>query len=204
GDRRRHARGPAGADPRRNWRHARDARGRVPHADRKEPARLMPLIALAAIVRKDLQLFLSDRSAVTMAFVVPIAIGSFFGAIFTGPRADGESAKVPIAIVDWDGSPISAGIIASARTDHNLTVSTGAADAVRDQVRRGKLTVGVIIPKGFGDAAGKAFFAGGEKPQLELLYDPSHGAELALVRGVLTQHVMEAVSKEMFSGAGGQ
>ena len=42
----------------------------------------MSTTALAAIVRKDLQLFLSDRSAVMMAFVVPIAIGSFFGSIF--------------------------------------------------------------------------------------------------------------------------
>src|SRR5206468_3748169 len=78
------------------------------------------------------------------------------------------------------------------------------ADAVRDQVRRGKLTVGVIVPKGFGDASGRAFFAGGDKPSLDLLYDPSHGAELAMVRGVLTQHVMEAVSKEMFTGEGGR
>src|SRR5439155_18022967 len=39
---------------------------------------------------------------------------------------------------------------------------------------------------------------------LDLLYDPSHGAELAMVRGVLTQHVMEAVSKEMFTGEGGR
>src|SRR5439155_16327472 len=108
------------------------------------------------------------------------------------------------AIVDQDGSTISAGVIASARTDKNLAVATGAADDVRDQVRRGKMTVGVIIPKGFGDAAGKAFFTGGDKPQLDLLYDPSHSAELAMVRGVLTQHVMQAVSQEMFSGESGQ
>ena len=164
----------------------------------------MSMTAFTAIVRKDLKLFLSDRSAVMMAFVVPIAIGSFFGAVFSGPRTEGETAKVGIAIVDQDGSAISRGIIASARTDKNLAVAAGGAEAVREDVRRGRTTVGVVIPKGFGDAAGKAFFSGGEKPQLELLYDPSHGAELAMVRGVLTQHVMQAVSKEMFTGAGGQ
>src|SRR5206468_9920677 len=132
-------------------RRPRDARGGVPDAHRKEPARLMSTVPFAAIVRKDIQLFLSDRSAVMMAFIVPIAIGSFFGSIFSGAGSDGESAKVPIAIVDQDGSTISAGIIASAQTDKSLAVSTGTADAVRDQVRRGKLTVGVIIPKGFGD-----------------------------------------------------
>jgi len=164
----------------------------------------MSMTPLAAIVRKDLQLFFSDRSAVLMAFVVPIAIGSFFGSVFGGARDDREPAKVAIAIVDEDGTAISTGIIASARSDKNLAVATGTAVGVRDQVGHGKTAVGVIIPKGFGDAAGKAFFSGSEKPELHLLYDPSHGPELAMVRGVLTQHVMEAVSKEMFTGAGGQ
>ena len=164
----------------------------------------MTIVPLAAIVRKDLQLFFSDRSAVLMAFIVPIAIGSFFGSIFSGAPAAGENARVPIAIVDEDGTAIARGIIQSAGTDQNLAVSSGTAAEVREQVRRGKLTVGVVVPKGFGDAAGRAFFAGGEKPQLELLYDPSHGAELAMVRGVMTQHVMEAVSREMFSGENGR
>src|SRR5213075_408327 len=57
---------------------------------------------------------------------------------------------------------------------------------------------------GFGDAAGRAFFRGAGKPPLNFLYDPSRAMELAMVRGVMTQHVMEAVSKEMFSGQGSQ
>src|SRR5262249_15212975 len=56
---------------------------------------------------------------------------------------------------------------------------------------------------GFGDAAGSAFFAGRNKPELDLLYDPSRSAELAMVRGILTEHVMRAVSQEVLSGASG-
>ena len=44
----------------------------------------MALMPLLAMVRKDLQLFFSDRRAVIMSFVVPIAIASFFGSIFSG------------------------------------------------------------------------------------------------------------------------
>ena len=40
------------------------------------------------------------------------------------------------------------------------------------------------------------------KPEVPLLYDPSHTAELALVRGLLTQHAMQAVSQEAFSADG--
>ena len=168
----------------------------------------MSFIPLTAMVRKDLQLFFSDRRAVIMSFAVPIAIASFFGSIFSGPSRDAEAARIPVAIVDQDDSAISRGIVASAQADKTFTLSVmtapAAADVARDQVRRGKTTVGVIIPKGFGDAAGKAFFANGEKPKLELLYDPSHAMELAMVRGILTEHVMQAVNTEMFAGPGGQ
>jgi ABC-2 type transport system permease protein len=164
----------------------------------------MPITPLVAMVRKDLQLFFSDRRAVIMSFAVPIAIASFFGAIFSGPGKNAEAARMPVAIVDQDDSVISRAIVAGAKADRTFALTDATADVARDQVRRGKTTVGVIIPKGFGDAAGKAFFSGAAKPQLDLLYDPSHAMELAMVRGILTEHVMQAVSKEMFTGSSGK
>ena len=44
----------------------------------------MAVIPLLAMVRKDLQLFFSDRRSVIVSFVVPIAIASFFGSVFSG------------------------------------------------------------------------------------------------------------------------
>ena len=55
----------------------------------------MGLIPLTAMVRKDLQLFFSDRRAVIMSFAVPIAIASFFGSIFAGPgNKDRKSTRL--------------------------------------------------------------------------------------------------------------
>jgi len=159
---------------------------------------------LAAMVRKDLQLFFSDRRAVIMSFAVPIAIASFFGSIFSGPGNNAEAAKIDVAVIDRDGTDISRGIVAGLRGDRNLRVAMPTEDEARASVRRGKTSVAVVIPQGFGDAAGRAFFSSAEKPQLEIAYDPSRSTELAMVRGVLTQHVMEAVSREMFGGAQGQ
>jgi ABC-2 type transport system permease protein len=163
----------------------------------------MALTPLLAMVRKDLQLFFSDRRAVIMSFVVPIAIASFFGSIFPGPAGNGEPARIAVAVVDEDASAISRSIVAGARGDRNLNIDTPSVDAARDAVRRGKTSVAVIIPKGFGDTAGKAFFGGGRKPALDLLYDPSHNVELAMVRGILTEHVMQAVSKELLGRSPG-
>jgi ABC-type multidrug transport system permease subunit len=164
----------------------------------------MPLIPLLAMVRKDLLLFFSDRRSVIVSFVVPIAIASFFGAVFAGGGRNREPARIAVAIVDQDGSAISKAVVAGARADKNLKLTMPTEAEARDQVKRGTTAVAVVVPKGFGDAAGNAFFGDAEKPTLTLLHDPSRGIELAMVRGVLTQHVMEAVSQEMFSGDQGK
>jgi len=164
----------------------------------------MSLTPVIGIVRKDLRMFWSDRRAVIMAFAMPISIASFFGFIFQGRSADDEVAKIPILVVDRDGSRISKAILDGVGADKNLDVRSLPLGQARDSVRRGNDTVAVVIPPGFGDAASRAFFRGTGKPQLDFLYDPSRAMELAMVRGVMTQHVMEAVSKDMFSGQGSQ
>ena len=161
------------------------------------------MTAAAAIVRKDVLMFLSDRRAVIMGFVAPVAIASFFGFIFSGDK-DRETVRVPIRVVDDDRSAISAAIANGLAGDKSLAVEGGTLDEAREAVRTGKTTVAIVVPRGFGDAAGQAFFGGGEKPQLDLLYDPSRATELAMVRGILTQHVMQAVSAAMFGGEQGR
>lgn len=164
----------------------------------------MSLTPVIGMIRKDLRMFWSDRRAVVMAFAMPITIASFFGFIFQGRSSDDEVAKIPILMVDQDGSTVSKAILDGVKADKNLAVRSLPLEQARDSVRRGNDTVAVVIPPGFGDAAGRAFFRGTGKPQLDFLYDPSRAMELAMVRGVMTQHVMEAVSTEMFSGQGSQ
>ena len=164
----------------------------------------MALIPLLAMVRKDLQLFFGDRRSVIVSFVVPIAIASFFGSIFSGPRNGGQPARIAVAMIDRDASAISKAIVAGAAADKNFNLSQPGEAAARDAVKRGRTSVAVIIPPGFGEAAGNAFFGNGEKPALDVVYDPSRTIEVAMVRGILTQHVMEAVSGEMFGGEQGR
>ena len=164
----------------------------------------MALIPLAAMVRKDLQLFVSDRRSVIVSFVVPIAIASFFGSIFSGPGNNAEPARIAVSIVDHDSSAISKAIVAAADADKNFRLTRPDEAGARDAVKRGRTSAAVIIPQGFGDAAGNAFFGTGEKPALDIVYDPSRSIEVAMVRGILTQHVMEAVSREVFGGEQGK
>jgi ABC-2 type transport system permease protein len=88
--------------------------------------------------------------------------------------------------------------------DKALDVRPDSIEPARAAVRAGKTTIAVVIPKRFGDQSGSALFRGENRPIVELLYDPSHSTELAMVRGILTQHVMEVVTREAFTGAGSQ
>lgn len=163
----------------------------------------MSLRALLALALKDLKLFFGDRRALLYFLLTPIAIASFFGFLFSGDSSS-ERGKILVAVVDQDGSAISKAITAGLSGDANLKVVRATAPEVREQVRKGKTDVAVLFPPGFGDASVRALFGGGGKPEVPLLYDPSHAMETGLVRGLLTQYVMESVSKEAMTGASGR
>lgn len=163
------------------------------------------LIPFLALTRKDLKLFFSDRRALLMSVAAPIAIASFFGYIFGGGGGSMETSRIPVMAVDQDGSAISREIASGLTADKYLEVKPSSLEQAREAVRKGKATVAFVIPKDFGGDAGRAFFNGAaRKPEIGVLYDPSHGAEMSMVQGILTGHIMEAVSKEMFGGQTGR
>jgi ABC-2 type transport system permease protein len=166
------------------------------------------MIPFLALVRKDLKLFFNDRKAVIVGLLVPIVLASFFGYMFGGQSGKAETSKVPVLVIDQDGSDISRGLITQLGSDKNLDVKPSTLDAAREAVRKGKATAAIVIPKDFGKDAGHALFTGANtgasKPELDVLYDPSHNVELGMVKGILSGAVMQAVSKEMFTGKSGR
>jgi len=161
------------------------------------------MIPFRALVRKDILLFFVDRRALLMSFAIPIAIGSFFGYVLGG-AGDQDSSKIPVLAVDQDASNISREIVKRLSGEKALAVKPSTPDEARTAVRKGTATVAVVIPPNFGQNAGRAFFSAREKPQIEMLFDPSHTAERGMVAGILTGDVMQAVSKEVFSAASSQ
>ena len=162
------------------------------------------LTPFLALTRKDVTLFFRNRRALLMTVAAPIAIASFFGYLFGGGSAS-EPSRIPVLAVDQDGSTVAREITAALTADKNLAVKAATLEPAREAVRKGKATVAFVIPKGFGADAGRAFFNGAAaKPEIGVLYDPSHAAEMGMVEGILTGHVMEAVSKEMFGGQMGR
>lgn len=162
------------------------------------------MIPLIALIRKDLILFVNDKRALLLTLLMPIVLAAFFGYIFGGSGKQ-EAAKIEIGVVQQDEHLISKNIVAGLQAESALNAKLMSLEQAQELVRKGKLSVAVVLPAGFGEAAGAALFNAKAKPELTLLFDPSQNAMLAMVKGMLTQQVMQSVSGEMFSGkAGGQ
>ena len=155
--------------------------------------------AFIALVRKDLILYFSNRRAVIMSIVAPILIAAFFGSLF-GAKDRGP-AQVPVGLTDLDRSELSAQVIAAMRADGALKLSELGEEEALEQVKAGRLRAAITLPAGFAAKAGRALFGGSDKPEVLLRYDPSQTLVLPLVRGLLAQHVMENVSRSVFSGS---
>ncbi len=161
------------------------------------------MTAFIALLRKDLLLFFSDRRALLISLALPIVIGTFFGYLFGGSGKVGTS-RIDVALVLQDDGASTARIVAGLKADATLALTPMSLEQARREVGKGKQKVAIVIPKGFGEAAGAALFGAGAKPQIALLYDPSQPAVLSMVKGMLTQHVMQVVSDDMFNGPAGQ
>ena len=155
--------------------------------------------AFIALVRKDLVLYFSNRRSVVMSIAAPILIAAFFGSLFG--NSDSKPANIPIAVTDLDRSALSAKVVAALRSDSALTVGELGADEAQAQVKAGTLRAAVTLPAGFGAKAARALF-GGDKPEIVLVYDPSQSMVLPLVRGLLSQHVMQSVSQSLIDNPG--
>jgi ABC-2 type transport system permease protein len=162
------------------------------------------MTAILALVRKDLKLYINDRRALMIHLLVPVIVAAFFGALFGGGGSKGQAGRIDIALVQQDRSEIGMKIAAGLKTEPTLRVLELTKEEARARVAAGKVDVAVVIPAGFGDAAGSALFGAGEKPALPLFYDPSQATVLAMVKGLLTKEVMQHVSAEMFNGKTGR
>lgn len=160
----------------------------------------MNLNAIRALVRNDIRLFLADRRAVIVGVLVPILIAAFFGYVFGGTGNQQDPGRIPIAVVDEDQSSVSKAITADLTADRLLRISVLDRLTAQAQVRSGKQHAAAVFSKGFGAQTTRALFSGRDKPQVELLVDPSQATGARIIEGLLAQYSMQEISREAFTG----
>ncbi len=157
--------------------------------------------AFKALVRKDIAIFLRDRRALVVSVLTPIVVAAFFGFLFGGTGAGGRVvSRMAVGITDLDGSALTKAVIESLSQDESLQIQLLPEAQAEQLVRAGKLRAAVVFPAEFESLATGALVGGAGMPDLKLLYDPSQSMVRPMVGGLVTQHVMQRLSRPNFVG----
>jgi ABC-2 type transport system permease protein len=157
--------------------------------------------AFKALVRKDIAIFLRDRRALVVSVLTPIVVAAFFGFLFGGTGAGGRVvSRMAVGVTDLDGSALTKAVIESLSQDESLQIQLLPEAQAEQLVRAGKLRAAVVFPAEFESLATGALVGGAGMPDLKLLYDPSQSMVRPMVGGLVTQHVMQRLSRPNFVG----
>jgi ABC-2 type transport system permease protein len=160
------------------------------------------LTAFRALVRKDIALFLRDRRALVVSVLTPIVVAAFFGFLFGGTGSGGNPiSRMSVGVTDLDDSALTKAVIENLTQDASLAMQVLPEDQAQQLVKSGKLRAAIVFPAGFESAATGALVGLGQMPDVKLLYDPSQSMVRPMVAGLLTQHVMQRISRPNFIGS---
>src|SRR5262245_26147814 len=150
--------------------------------------------------------FRRDRVALSLTFVLPIVFFSIFAGIFGNQRGP-ATRRIRVAVVDEDRSAYSKALVTALQSEGALRAQTTTdldgkgetLDRVKAEelVRKGDLSVAVVLPKGLGDS--KKFWsdAGSRGPAVQLLADVSDAIAPQVVRGLLQKVSFMAAPESM-------
>ncbi len=146
---------------------------------------------------KDIKLYVRDKVGLAIAFLLPIALVAVFASVFGSMAGQDDSGALPkqeLRIADLDGSDASRKLVTmlneSKLADATTADSEGepyTRERLFDAVRTGKLTLVVVIEKGFGSK-----LDAGDIPALEVIRDPSDEVRYQITSQVLFQGLMAA------------
>lgn len=157
--------------------------------------------AFRALVRKDIAIFLRDRRALVVSVLTPIVVAAFFGFLFGGTGSGGNPiSRMKVGITDLDHSELSKAVLESLTQDASLEIQELPEAQALQLVRGGKLRAAIVFPAGFESGATGALVGAGPMPDVKLLYDPSQSMVRPMVAGLLSQHVMQRLSRPNFIG----
>ncbi|OFX57089.1 MAG: hypothetical protein A2046_12700 [Bacteroidetes bacterium GWA2_30_7] len=141
---------------------------------------------------KDLKLFMSDKRALLLTFIIPMALITLFAIVFGG-TGNSESREYDLIVCDLDSTTSSIDAIAQLDTLNSLHIVHEQLTIAQDLVKKGKRDALLILHKGFGDS-----LANGSELPIELQYDEAKEAEV----GMLQQSLYSTIMQLPFSGQG--
>jgi ABC-2 type transport system permease protein len=150
---------------------------------------------IGALAAKDWRLFLADRRAAALCFLVPIALASAFGLVFDRPPGQTGAPKLPLLVVDADGGPFTRAVIADLLASPRIEAEVVSVDEAAKRVADHRPGVAVVFPDGFGRAA--SWTAGvGDRPQVRILHNPLAAGEGQWAEGLISEAIVRRLARE--------
>ncbi len=147
---------------------------------------------ILALIKKDYKLFLRDKPAVSLTFLVPAVLIFIFGSIFGRPSSGPTGIK--IGFVNNSDSKIAAKLesvldtTAAFKLVKNYTDEKGNtvkfdSNSVKEYVRKGDAPAALVIPADAFTDTSTGF-------KLKFYYDPKNDIEMQVIEGLMTKNIM--------------
>lgn len=152
---------------------------------------------ILTLVRKDFANFLRDKAAVSLTFLVPVALIYIFGQVFGLNRKDTGPVGIRLAVVNQGDNPAAQKLtdaLKAERAFRVITTRTAAdkseqrltEDEVRAMIHNRELRFALIIPADLIPAKGFGL-------RLKILSDPRNEIEAQTVNGLLQKAIFSNV-----------
>ncbi|MDB6128485.1 MAG: family transporter protein, partial [Verrucomicrobia bacterium] len=152
---------------------------------------------IVTLVRKDIANFLRNRTAVSLTFIVPIALIYIFGWVFGLNEKDNGPTGIRLAVVNASDNPAAQKLVDALKAEKAFRVVTTidnpdkttrpmTEEDVRAAVHDGRFRFGVVIPADVVRADGIGL-------HLKILSDPRNEIEAQMVNGLLQKTIFSNV-----------
>ena len=152
---------------------------------------------ILTLLRKDFANFLRDKTAVSLTFLVPVALIYIFGQVFGLNRKDTGPTGVRLAVVNQSDNPAAQKLVAALKAEKSFRVLTHhvnpdkserllTEDDLRPMIRNREFRFALVIPSDV--IAGK-----GIGLHLKILSDPRNEIETQTVNGLLQKAIFSNV-----------
>jgi ABC-2 type transport system permease protein len=149
------------------------------------------------LLRKDVRMFVSDKAALSLTFVIPFALIYLFGQIFGVNHAESGPSGIPLAVVNQSDQPGAAKLLQALAAEKSFRLITTTKnpdgttrplteDDLRPQMRADRYRFAVVLPTDLVDDSRIGI-------RLKILSNPRNEIETQTVNGLLQKTIFANV-----------
>ncbi len=142
------------------------------------------------LFKKDLLLFVKDRRAVLLIFLLPIILITLFAFAFGGIGNNNSPRPTELPVADLDNTVLSNEIITKLDTLKGIKIYKSDLEKSKKLIMGGKVAAALVFHKGFADSVKN----GGKLP-LELYYDKARTMEIGMLQPILISTIMDTIGR---------